>query len=191
MPKQKIAKSELLNLCWSVFHRDGYNGTSIQKVADAVGLGKAGLLHHFGSKEGLMKAVLLHAREAYGAYILSVTQEELPLEQRLEKMLRRQFRLVRIEQRGCFYANMILETAQSGVFNPQLSDFYLDWMTAVTEMLREKFPPSEAKERAYRYFVDYEGSVLLYKLEKDDEHLQRCVQRAIKMLDTPLQIPEA
>ena len=189
MPKQKIERSEILNLCWEIFHRDGYNKTSLQKVADAVGLGKAGLLHHFGSKEGLMQATLAHAREAYQTYILDVAKEDLPLEQRLEKMMRRQFRLCRIEQRGCFFANMILETAQVGNFNPQLSDFYKDWIAATGSMLTEKFPEDEAKERAYQYFIDYQGSVLLYKLEQDDTHLQRCVNRAISMLDTPTKTP--
>jgi len=100
MPKQKVSKDDILLTCWQVFHKHGYNGTSLQKVADAVGLGKAGLLHHFGSKEGLMRAVLGYARTAYKTYVLDVAKEDRPLEERMLKMLRRQAKLASIEQRG-------------------------------------------------------------------------------------------
>ena len=58
MPTQKIERTELLHRCWEVLHRQGFHHTSINDLAQAGGLGKAGLLHHFGSKEGLMQAVL-------------------------------------------------------------------------------------------------------------------------------------
>ena len=41
----------------------GVAKTSVQDVADAVGLSKAGLLHHFPSKDVLHQAVLDHARD--------------------------------------------------------------------------------------------------------------------------------
>ena len=42
----------------ALFARRGFEQTSVQAVADAVGLSKAGLLHHFPSKEALREAVL-------------------------------------------------------------------------------------------------------------------------------------
>ncbi|MEL6142437.1 MAG: TetR/AcrR family transcriptional regulator [Bacteroidota bacterium] len=188
MPKTKITKEEILRECWSVFHLHGYNATSLAMVAKAVGLGKAGLIHHFGTKAGLMRAVLNYAREAYQGYVLDVIWEDLPLEQRLEKMLRRQLKLGRIEQRGCFFANMILETGQDGEFTPQLKHFYQDWLDALTALLTERFPPEEARERAYRYFIDYEGSIMLYKLDGSEDHLQKCIVRNLEMLSTPIKL---
>jgi AcrR family transcriptional regulator len=44
-----------------LFARRGFAKTSVQDVADAVGLSKAGLLHHFPSKDALHAAVLAHA----------------------------------------------------------------------------------------------------------------------------------
>jgi AcrR family transcriptional regulator len=41
-----------------LFARHGYHGTSLRDVAERVGTGKSTLLHHFGSKEGLLAAVL-------------------------------------------------------------------------------------------------------------------------------------
>ena len=45
----------------ALFARHGFEQTSVQAVADAVGLSKAGLLHHFPSKDSLHEAVLAAA----------------------------------------------------------------------------------------------------------------------------------
>jgi AcrR family transcriptional regulator len=45
----------------ALFARRGFAKTSVQDVADAVGLSKAGLLHHFPSKDALHDAVWAHA----------------------------------------------------------------------------------------------------------------------------------
>jgi AcrR family transcriptional regulator len=40
------------------FACSGFNGTSLAAIASACGLGNAGVLHHFPSKQALYKAVL-------------------------------------------------------------------------------------------------------------------------------------
>ncbi len=51
----------ILDRAAGLFARRGYAKTSVQDVADAVGLSKAGLLHHYPSKDALHEAVLAHA----------------------------------------------------------------------------------------------------------------------------------
>ncbi|MCW2742717.1 MAG: transcriptional regulator, TetR family [Blastococcus sp.] len=48
----------ILDRAAALFARHGFEQTSVQAVADAVGLSKAGLLHHFPSKDALHEAVL-------------------------------------------------------------------------------------------------------------------------------------
>lgn len=48
----------ILDATIECFGRFGYYGTSLQRIADAVGLTKAGVLHYAGSKEGLLALVL-------------------------------------------------------------------------------------------------------------------------------------
>ena len=47
-----------------LFGRSGYYATSLQSLADAVGLTKAGLLHYVGSKDNLLTLVM---RDVYDA----------------------------------------------------------------------------------------------------------------------------
>jgi AcrR family transcriptional regulator len=51
----------ILDRAAALFARRGFAKTSVQDIADAVGLSKAGLLHHFPSKDALHRAVLEQA----------------------------------------------------------------------------------------------------------------------------------
>ena len=48
----------ILDVAAGIFAAHGYTHTSVQQIADAVGYSKPGLLHRFGSKEALHRAVL-------------------------------------------------------------------------------------------------------------------------------------
>ena len=53
----------ILDHAAALFARRGFAKTSVQDVADAVGLSKAGLLHHFPSKDALHEAVRAQAEQ--------------------------------------------------------------------------------------------------------------------------------
>jgi AcrR family transcriptional regulator len=68
-PFREQIEDTILDRAAALFARRGFAKTSVQEVADAVGLSKAGLLHHFPSKEALHQAVLGQA-EALGRRVL-------------------------------------------------------------------------------------------------------------------------
>lgn len=76
-PFRRQIDDGILDVAAGLFARRGFAKTSVQDVADAVGLSKAGLLHHFPSKEALYAAVLGQA-EALGARVLDSVRD-LPL----------------------------------------------------------------------------------------------------------------
>jgi TetR/AcrR family transcriptional regulator, regulator of cefoperazone and chloramphenicol sensitivity len=51
------AKARIRDAAMSLFAADGVAGTSVRAVADAVGVSPGLVIHHFGSKEGLRRAV--------------------------------------------------------------------------------------------------------------------------------------
>src|ERR1700748_3893699 len=59
-PKQQIGDANLETAA-ALFARHGFKETSIQRVADAVGYSKTGLLHRFPTKEALQAAVVERA----------------------------------------------------------------------------------------------------------------------------------
>ena len=53
----------ILDVAAGIFATHGFAHTSVQQIADAVGYSKPGLLHRFGSKEALHRAVLAEVAE--------------------------------------------------------------------------------------------------------------------------------
>jgi TetR/AcrR family transcriptional regulator, transcriptional repressor for nem operon len=180
MPVQKIDKREILRRCWAVFNRHGYYATSVSMLAEETGLGKSGLMHHFSSKEAMMREVLQFALEELRGYAFAVAQEALPPEQQLEKLLRRQNRLAKIDRRGCFFANTALETGRDGVFNPMVEAMFEEWQRVVASIYEAIYNPELARETAYFLMIEYEGAVTFYKLTGDENHLERVVSRAVR-----------
>lgn len=183
MPKTKTTPTAILRSSWQLFHQHGYHDTSLQQLATAAGLGKAGILHHFGSKAGVMRAVIDYAIDWHEKRLLFITSDETSIEVRLEHFLQQHFELCQLNGGcGCFFANTILETGLDGTFTEQLKRFHTNWTAAMERLLGERFPPEEARERAYRLFADYQGSVVLFKLYQDPSHLDRLLQRTIASL---------
>lgn len=52
------ARQRILSAAADAFAREGFNGSSLERIARAAGLTKPGVLHHFGSKRELLGAVL-------------------------------------------------------------------------------------------------------------------------------------
>lgn len=178
----KIDKREILLRCWTVFNKHGYYGTSVSMLAEATGLGKSGLMHHFSSKEVMMREVIEFARGELKNYVFQVADESLPPEQMLEKFLRRQNRLAKIDRRGCFFANTALETGREGVFNAVIEATFEEWQEIVSGIFQTMLPPAEAAEQAYRLLLEYEGAITFYKLTGDEQHLEKLVERAVQLL---------
>lgn len=69
VPTRRYAKGdarrrEILSAALRVISERGYRNSSLQEIADAVGLTKAGVLHYFDSREDLLAEVLRERDEA-------------------------------------------------------------------------------------------------------------------------------
>jgi AcrR family transcriptional regulator len=68
--------TEMVDRAAALFARQGFAVTSLQQVADEVGYSKAGLLHHFASKQAIHDAVIEVVRRELAA--LLATAEAAP-----------------------------------------------------------------------------------------------------------------
>jgi AcrR family transcriptional regulator len=74
---------EICRVAARVFYEKGYTGASMQDIAEAVGLTKAGLYHHIGSKDRLLFEIM-----NYGMDILqeTVLDKVAPIQDPREKL---------------------------------------------------------------------------------------------------------
>lgn len=61
--KSATTRKQVLDAVLGVVASAGYSGATLQHVADAVGMSKAGILHHFDSRDALLVAVLARRDE--------------------------------------------------------------------------------------------------------------------------------
>lgn len=60
-PKGVARRQEILDRAIEVFRDRGADGTSLRRIAEAIGISHAALLHYFDSREQLLVAVYAHA----------------------------------------------------------------------------------------------------------------------------------
>ncbi|MFB6365187.1 TetR/AcrR family transcriptional regulator [Paenibacillus elgii] len=63
LPIQLYERENILKACLSVFARHGYKNTSTEMLAEAAGISKALIFHHFTSKKKLYFSLLEHCFE--------------------------------------------------------------------------------------------------------------------------------
>ena len=61
-------KQEILEVSLELFSVQGFEATSISQIADAVGIRKASLYSHFGSKQAILDAIVKDVLERYGKH---------------------------------------------------------------------------------------------------------------------------
>ena len=88
-PTREQIDARILDVAAELFSAHGLEGTSVQQVADAVGYSKTGLLHRFGSKQGLHAAVLAEAERVMRAVLVDVSGPVLGPEGALARITRR------------------------------------------------------------------------------------------------------
>lgn len=85
---------QILETAAGLICRDGYEATSMQQIADACGLTKAGLYHHVQSKEHLLLEIMSYGMDIFEQQVLSkVVSVDDPV-RRLRECMERHIELV-------------------------------------------------------------------------------------------------
>lgn len=130
-----------LDRAMEVFWRHGYEGTSVDALAEATGLNRSSIYNTFGSKHRLYLAALDRYRRVTAASLLDPLQERLPLRTALEKVFRRIIdeslgELAAVNggrPLGCFVASATLDQAPH---DPETSKRVADSMAAMEAAFR-------------------------------------------------------
>lgn len=81
-------QAEIVAAAIRLFQHKGYHATSMQDIADAVGLQKGSLYHYISGKEDLLVAIIHDAIAQYNARLSEVRAMDLPVRQKLELAMR-------------------------------------------------------------------------------------------------------
>lgn len=181
MPIQKTTEDELINTCMSVFREKGYNGTSMQDLANACGLTKGNFYHYYPNKEALMVAVLKRMN-SYFNYLFSKLQDHTLSTQEKKDLFKQKALDLFKEAGGCLMGNTALEQAQTNhEFNVLLRTFFDQWIGAMSRLFVEDgLSEVLAKEKASLAVAQLEGSVMLMKVFGDKSHLAKALDHVLE-----------
>jgi AcrR family transcriptional regulator len=104
----KKARKSVFEVAAEVFHRKGYDNTSMSDVAEAAGLTKAGLYHHVSSKESLLFTVLDSGLDLTESYVMKPLDRIADPVERLKTMIDLHLRLV-LEERNLEVTGLLHE----------------------------------------------------------------------------------
>lgn len=104
----QFARNRVYEVAAEVFHRKGYDSTSMSDVATAAGLTKAGLYHHVSSKESLLYTVLDSGLDLTESYVMKPLEGLSDPLERLKAMIELHLRLV-LEERNLEVTGLLHE----------------------------------------------------------------------------------
>lgn len=111
------SKSEILSRALELFAARGYDGAGVQEIVDAAGVTKPTLYHHFGSKQGLLQALLVLHYERLNGEVRAAADYHGDLPLTLRNVVKAFFRCAREDP--VFYRMQL-----SMYFAPSGSDAY-------------------------------------------------------------------
>lgn len=85
--KTRVTPGELRKVASRLFKEKGYHGTSMQDIADAVGLYKGSLYHHILSKEHLLFLVVSSALEQTAESLAAICKLDIPALEKLRRAI--------------------------------------------------------------------------------------------------------
>jgi AcrR family transcriptional regulator len=103
-----FGRNRVFEVAAEVFHRKGYDNTSMSDVASAAGLTKAGLYHHISSKESLLYTVLDYGLDLTEAFVIKPLEHISDPLDRLKTMIDLHLRLV-LEERNLEVTGLLHE----------------------------------------------------------------------------------
>src|SRR5437762_9858332 len=103
-----FTRDRVFEVAAEVFHRKGYDNTSMSDVAMAAGLTKAGLYHHVSSKESLLYTVLDSGLDFTESYVMKPLEAISDPLDRLKTMIELHLRLV-LEERNLEVTGLLHE----------------------------------------------------------------------------------
>jgi len=123
----QFTRNRVFEVAAEVFHRKGYDNTSMSDVASAAGLTKAGLYHHVSSKESLLFTVLDSGLDLTESYVVKPLEKITEPLERLKTMIDLHLRLVleerNLEVTGLLHECKTLSTADRNRINRRKKEY--------------------------------------------------------------------
>lgn len=189
------SKEKIIQTATYLFHKNGYQTTTVDEIAQTTGVTKSNLYYHFKSKEELALEALDMRMKQFESDVIFSTLREISLspKKRLQLFYNRVANFHRsLECRyGCPFGNLAIEMSDvSEKFRKRLSVFFRNWEKAIEKCIDEGIRKGEfrgdinPKLAAQLILSQVEGAIMMVKTHKTLEPITSGAKAILKLLES-------
>ena len=184
MRPQKLSREQILNRCALQFKTHGYAATSMGMLAKACGLTKASFYYYYASKEALLMDVLELTQQYLNTHLFKLGEHRtLCVVEHFEQIHECAVQFFSYGVKGCLVGILSIEALyQSGNKKKKIRSIFKDWEMAFYQFFKVQLSDHEAQILAKQSVADYEGAILMYRLNDDIFYLDQVKLRILKQL---------
>jgi AcrR family transcriptional regulator len=161
----KVPDEALLNRMLTVLSAKGYDGSSLNELAESSGLQKASLYHRFpDGKKAITSAVLSHVKGwiKQNIYLL-LTNQSISTNERLKKVIKNINSIYNKGDSICLLRSLSMDSGVE-IFGEQIKESMQLWMKGFSSLGVDcGLSKRVANERAHQVLITIQGSLILSK----------------------------
>ena len=140
MAIKKTSKEEILKESIKLFKIRGYSNTSMANIAEACGLIKGSIYHHFKSKEEIGLESLKYIHNYFVEHIFSIAfRSDLSDKQKIELIVKKTDDYFLHSEGGCLLGNLALEASCLNLdFKEEIKSYFTAWENALIKIFENK-----------------------------------------------------
>lgn len=179
MRPQKVSDRDLIDKLFTVIRANGYEGASINELADYTGLKKASLYHRYpGGKEEIVKAVLKDINDWSEKHVAGILESpNLDADTRLEAVLSNISALYSKGKKNCIFSSLALGKGLD-LFGQDIKTGLRIWTRAFTTYGQSiGLTRLAAEKKADEAMVIIQGSLVVCRIMDDKTTWDKALDR--------------
>lgn len=184
MRPQKLSKEQIQLHCMQTFKTHGYAGTSMDLLAKSCGLSKAAFYYYYPNKEALLLDILDVSQQYLKNRVFNILKNnQIEYCSRFEHLHQQAVTFFSTGVQGCLVGMLSLEIPHlSETIQLKIRSIFQDWETSLFDYFHQVMPTVNAASLAKISVADYEGAILMTRLNQDDFYLTHVAERILKQL---------
>ncbi|WP_428739305.1 TetR/AcrR family transcriptional regulator [Sulfurimonas sp.] len=185
MAIKKTSRQEILQEAIKLFKIRGYYNTSMANIADACGLIKGSIYHHFKSKDEIGLESLKYIHDYFCEHIFSLAvRSDLSNVQKIKLFVQKTDDYFLHSEGGCLLGNLALEVSHENLaFKEEIKAYFSAWEDALAKIFGAKYTDKEAHELAQEYVALTQGAIMMMNLYGSSENYLKVGEKIISLIE--------
>ena len=184
MAIKKTSREEILKESIKLFKIRGYYNTSMANIAEACGLIKGSIYHHFKSKDEIGLESLKYIHLYFEKHIYSlVDRKDLTDKEKLTLFVQKTDEYFLHSEGGCLLGNLALEVSHENLeFKEEIKSYFMAWENALAKILEAKYGKNESLALAREYIALTQGAIMMMNLYNSPENYLKVGKKITNLL---------